>query len=154
MAASKTQKPKSKPKPPEPREATPPSESGATRPTTAPRVREGRPPAGLAQFQRVTRLPLAQLCRLIAIGELRFTRQQVESLGQLRPKGAARLHRAYALFRQALNLPAGDVAGAGKWLQSPQRGLGGQTPLDAASTVQGALEVERLIGQLEHGVFA
>ena len=59
---------------------------------------------------------------------------------------ATELDMAVALFE-------GDIAAARKWLQMPQRGLGGETPLDFASTEVGAREVENLIGRLEHGVF-
>jgi putative toxin-antitoxin system antitoxin component (TIGR02293 family) len=53
----------------------------------------------------------------------------------------------------AVELFEGDVKAAKKWLQTPQRALGGAVPLEFASTEAGAKEVENLIGRLEHGVF-
>jgi putative toxin-antitoxin system antitoxin component (TIGR02293 family) len=40
------------------------------------------------------------------------------------------------------------------WLNSPNHGLGGRTPLQMAQTEAGSREVENLIGRLEHGVFS
>jgi uncharacterized protein (DUF2384 family) len=39
------------------------------------------------------------------------------------------------------------------WLRSPNRALGGESPLALSKTEVGAREVENLIGRLEHGVF-
>ncbi len=43
---------------------------------------------------------------------------------------------------------------AREWLNRPLRELGGHTPLQMATTEPGALEVERVLGRLEHGIFA
>lgn len=40
------------------------------------------------------------------------------------------------------------------WLKRPLRELGAQTPLQSAATEPGAREVERVLGRLEHGIFA
>ena len=51
--------------------------------------------------------------------------------------------------------PHGDIQNpARRWLSSPQRALGGSTPLSLARTEVGAGLVEDLIGRLEHGVFS
>jgi len=52
----------------------------------------------------------------------------------------------------AVDLFEGDTVAAMKWLQSPQAGLGGEIPLEFASTEVGMREVENLIGRLEYGV--
>jgi putative toxin-antitoxin system antitoxin component (TIGR02293 family) len=57
------------------------------------------------------------------------------------------------IFARALGLFDGDRDAANQWLSSPQRPLGGSVPLTLTRTEVGALEVERLIGRLEHGVF-
>ena len=62
--------------------------------------------------------------------------------------------RASTIFDMAVEMFEGDMRAARKWLETPQPGLGGETPLDFASTEVGAREVENLIGRLEHGVFA
>ena len=40
-----------------------------------------------------------------------------------------------------------------KWLESPQRGIGGAVPLEHARTATGLAEVEQLLGRIEHGVY-
>ena len=61
--------------------------------------------------------------------------------------------RASRIFARALSLFEGDRDAAKHWLSEPQRALGGEVPLAVARTEVGGLEVERLIGRLEHGVF-
>ena len=41
-----------------------------------------------------------------------------------------------------------------QWLQRPLRELGGQTPSQLAATEPGSREVERVLGRIEHGIFA
>jgi putative toxin-antitoxin system antitoxin component (TIGR02293 family) len=57
------------------------------------------------------------------------------------------------IFGRALSLFEGDHDAAKRWLSEPQRALGGEIPMGLARTDVGALEVERLIGRLEYGVF-
>jgi putative toxin-antitoxin system antitoxin component (TIGR02293 family) len=48
----------------------------------------------------------------------------------------------------------GSSKDAKKWLNSAQFGLGGAIPLEHAKTQAGALEVENLLGRIEHGVYS
>jgi putative toxin-antitoxin system antitoxin component (TIGR02293 family) len=57
------------------------------------------------------------------------------------------------VFAHALRLFEGDRDAAKGWLSRPQKALGGLPPVSVARTEVGALEVERLIGRLDHGVF-
>jgi putative toxin-antitoxin system antitoxin component (TIGR02293 family) len=114
-------------------------------------VRAGFPYKHLAGFQKVTDLPWTEISRFVAIPQRTLTRRQHE--GKLQPDESDRVWRAFTIFDQAVELFEGDLAAARTWLQTPQAGLGGETPLDFASTDVGAREVERLIGRLEHGVF-
>ena len=47
-----------------------------------------------------------------------------------------------------------SVENGRRWLNSPQVGLGGATPLEYAETEVGAREVEDLLGRIEHGVYS
>ena len=114
-------------------------------------VRAGFPFRVLARFQKATDLPWTEISRFVAIPQRTLTRRQ--SQGRLQADESDRVLRASCIFDMAVNLFEGDTAEARRWLQSPQRGLGGETPLDFASTEVGAREVEHLIGRLEHGVF-
>jgi putative toxin-antitoxin system antitoxin component (TIGR02293 family) len=48
----------------------------------------------------------------------------------------------------------GDMSAGRTWLMSPQRALGGAKPFDYASTEVGALEVDRLLGRIDYGVYS
>lgn len=115
------------------------------------RVRAGFPFKALAEFQKATDLPWSEVSRFVAIPQRTLTRRQ--SQGRLQADESDRVLRASKVFDMAVALFEGDVAEARRWLHSPQPGLGGETPLDFASTEVGAREVENLIGRLEHGVF-
>ena len=114
-------------------------------------VRAGFPFKIVARLQKTTKLPWAALSRFVAIPQRTLTRRQ--SQGKLQPDESDRVLRASRIFDMVVALFEGDISAARKWLQTPQRGLGGETPLDFASTEVGAREVENLIGRLEHGVF-
>jgi putative toxin-antitoxin system antitoxin component (TIGR02293 family) len=106
----------------------------------------------LAKFQKATNLPWTEISRFVAIPQRTLTRRQ--SQGKLQADESDRVLRASSIFDMAVDLFEGDTAEARRWLQSPQGALGGEAPLDFASTEVGAREVENLIGRLEHGVFA
>ncbi len=115
-------------------------------------VRTGFPFSRLTKFQKATALPWGTVARFVAIPQRTLTRRQ--SQGRLQPDESDRVWRASAIFDMAVDLFEGDVAAASQWLQTPQTALGGEIPLEFASTEVGAREVENLIGRLEHGVFA
>ncbi|MGD0092106.1 MAG: antitoxin Xre/MbcA/ParS toxin-binding domain-containing protein [Planctomycetota bacterium] len=114
-------------------------------------VRAGFPFSRLARFQKFTQLPWEKLARFVSIPKRTLTRRQNQ--GRLQADESDRVLRASAIFDMAVELFDGDVAGARQWLQTPQLGLGGEIPLELASTSVGAKEVENLIGCLEDGVF-
>ena len=114
-------------------------------------VRAGFPFSCLARFQKATALPWEKVARFVAIPKRTLTRRQSE--GRLQPDESDRVWRASAIFDMAVELFEGDVEAARQWLQTPQLGLGGEIPLDFASTEVGSREVENLIMRLEHGVF-
>lgn len=43
---------------------------------------------------------------------------------------------------------------ADRWLRSPLRRFSGQTPLDLLKSEAGAMLVEEVLGQIEHGIYA
>ena len=56
------------------------------------------------------------------------------------------------MFGRALELFEGDANSARQWLLGAQPLLANLIPFELAATDIGALEVERLIGRLEHGI--
>jgi putative toxin-antitoxin system antitoxin component (TIGR02293 family) len=114
-------------------------------------VQAGFPFSRLARFQKATELPWEKVARFVSIPQRTLTRRQSE--GRLQPDESDRVWRASKIFDMALELFEGDLAAARQWLQTPQAGLGGEVPLEFASTEVGAREVENLIIRLQHGVF-
>ena len=64
-----------------------------------------------------------------------------------------RLVSVSRLLAQTFELFEGNAEAGLHWFQSPNRALGGLSPIEAAATETGTREVENLIGRLEHGVF-
>ena len=62
--------------------------------------------------------------------------------------------RLPSIFEKALDLFEGDAASARKWLETPNKAFGNQTPLDYSQSEWGAREVKNLLGRLDHGVFS
>lgn len=84
---------------------------------------------------------------------------QVPERTLMRRKQAARFHadesdRLVRLARLAAS--AEDVLGtrekAGRWLQKPNRALGGAAPLERLDSELGARQVEQILGRIAHGL--
>lgn len=63
-------------------------------------------------------------------------------------QSASHVARIIALAERTL----GSAKAASTWLEHPMQALGGRTPLEAAGTEQGALRVEQILLQAEHGM--
>lgn len=105
----------------------------------------------LDAFERNVGLPVAQVTGILRIPSRTWTRRREQ--GRLSRDESDRLLRLARLFGSAIGLFDGDVAAARQWLSKPRRALGGAVPLDLAGTDIGTEAVERLIRQIEHGVF-
>ena len=114
------------------------------------RVLEGLPYGAFEKLREALELPPAELAELVQIAPRTLDRRRRE--GKLQPLESDRLVRAARLFAQAIALFEGDREAARRWLERPNRALGGETPLVVARTEIGAREVEQLVGRLEHGV--
>jgi uncharacterized protein (DUF2384 family) len=53
-----------------------------------------------------------------------------------------------------IEMMAGNELAATDWLSESKEVLGGNSPLEHASTPDGAREVEDFIGRIRHGVFS
>lgn len=114
-------------------------------------VEHGLPYGAFERFVANTSLASTDALVLVNIPQRTLTRRKRE--GRFHEDESDRLVRASRLFARALSLFEGDRDAAKHWLSEPQKALGGAVPLVLARTEVGALEVERLIGRLEHGVF-
>ena len=115
-------------------------------------VKKGLSYGTVERFRRNTSLSFERITDLIDIPRRTMTRRKRE--GRFLPDESDRLLRASRLFGKALELFEGDRDAATEWLATTQPALGGSVPLDLAKREVGALEVERLLGRLEHGVFS
>jgi putative toxin-antitoxin system antitoxin component (TIGR02293 family) len=114
-------------------------------------VKRGLPYRAFERLLNNTAIPSEDALVLVNIRQRTLTRRKQE--GRFHQDESDRLVRASRIFGRALSLFEGDRDAARHWLSEPQKGLGGEVPLALARTEVGALEVDRLIGRLEHGVF-
>ncbi|MBA3319396.1 MAG: DUF2384 domain-containing protein [Gemmatimonadales bacterium] len=114
------------------------------------RLRTGLSYGAFERFQRNTHLTAATIAELIQLPPRTLARRK--AAGRLEPDESDRLVRAARVFGRALELFEGDPHAARHWLSSKQPLLGNLVPLELAATDVGALEVEHLIGRLEHGI--
>jgi putative toxin-antitoxin system antitoxin component (TIGR02293 family) len=103
------------------------------------------------RFVANSSLSTAATAALVNIPVRTLSRRKRE--GRLQPDESDRLLRASRVMGRAIELFEGDRAEAKQWLARPQRALRGATPFELARTEVGALAVERLIDQLEQGIF-
>ena len=114
-------------------------------------VEQGLPYRVFERLVANTSLPSDAALVLVNIPRRTLTRRKRE--GRFHQDESDRLVRASRVFARALSLFEGNRDAAKHWLSAPQKAVGGEVPLALARTEVGALEVERLIGRLEHGVF-
>lgn len=89
---------------------------------------------------------------ILMISSRSLQRRKVE--GRLHADESDRLLRLSRVFGRAIQLFEGDKDAAASWMNTPLATLGNASPLEMSKTGPGTLEVEKLIGRLEHGVFA
>lgn len=114
-------------------------------------VEHGLPYSVFEQLVANTSMPTDVVLALAGIPLRTLTRRKRD--GRFRQDESDRLVRAARVFGRALSLFEGDRDAARDWFSRPQKALGGASPVVLARTEVGAIEVERLIGRLEHGVF-
>lgn len=111
-------------------------------------VELGLPKESFERLRTAFGIPKKQMAEIVSI--------PVRTLGRrkrlLMPE-SDRVLRLGLLFQKSLQVLGGaDVSR--QWMLSPKRAFTGRTPLEMARTEVGAREVERLLGQIEQGVFA
>jgi putative toxin-antitoxin system antitoxin component (TIGR02293 family) len=115
------------------------------------RIQQGLRYRELQELQNGIDMPLEELAGKLSIS--RSTLQRRKAAGRLSAQESDRVVRFSRLLKQAADL-FGSVERGRAWLKFPQRGLGGAIPLDYAQTEVGALEVERLLGRIDYGVYS
>jgi putative toxin-antitoxin system antitoxin component (TIGR02293 family) len=116
-------------------------------------VRDGLPTTVIEGLARSLGVSQRVLLSASAIAPATLTRRRSAG-GRLSPVESDRVYRIADCLADAIRLFEGDRDAARGWLMEPARALGGATPFEYLSTEVGASEVRRLIGRLEHGVYA
>ena len=116
------------------------------------KLQSGLPFRAYQQFLDKSGLESEAVVRVVGIAERTLARRKEQ--GRLSQSESERLLRLAIVYESAFELFEGDAAATRKWLETPQKALGGVSPLTLAESELGAREVEDLIGRLEHGVFS
>jgi putative toxin-antitoxin system antitoxin component (TIGR02293 family) len=115
-------------------------------------VERGLSFAKLVNLTRVMGMTLQAAAEILFISPRSLQRRKVE--GRLHADESDRLLRLSRMFGLAIELFEGDRDAAIGWMNRRLPVLGDTSPLEMSKTEPGALDVERLIGRLEHGVFS
>src|SRR5574344_1031523 len=114
-------------------------------------IREGLPVEAFFDLQNRLALTTTALGAVLALPARTLQRRREEGrLSKEESDRLARLHRVYDEARRLL----GSEPAAAAWFKEPQIALAGSSPLALCDTEPGAREVERLLGRIEHGVYA
>lgn len=115
-------------------------------------VRRGLPFAAFENLVQAVGAPQREVARAVGMAATTLGRRRKK--GRLTPVESDHVMRIARLAALARELMAGDPDAASAWLRTPHALLDEETPLSIAATETGGREVERLIGQLRHGVFS
>ena len=106
----------------------------------------------LQRFVRNSGLTVEQVSEMANIPKRTMARRKIA--GRLASDESDRLLRAARIYSRALELYDGDAEAAAFFITHKNPALGGVTPLQFARTELGAIEVDHLIGRIEHGIFS
>jgi putative toxin-antitoxin system antitoxin component (TIGR02293 family) len=114
-------------------------------------IKKGLPISAFEKIQKELNVSADTLATTVNIANRTLARRKKE--GRFLPDESERVLRIASLFDRASQvLHKQDRVQL--WFKSPQKALGGKTPLEYADTEPGAREIEDLLGRLEHGVFS
>jgi putative toxin-antitoxin system antitoxin component (TIGR02293 family) len=108
----------------------------------------GLPKESFERLREAFGIPKHQLAEIVSIPVRTLTRRK-----RLLMPESDRVLRLGLLFQKSVQV-FGNADASRQWMLAPKRAFSGRTPLEMARTEIGAREVERLLGQIEHGVFA
>jgi putative toxin-antitoxin system antitoxin component (TIGR02293 family) len=115
-------------------------------------IRKGLPSGSLMVLGEKLNLKNAALSKNLGIPQRTLTRRlsRHSRLTAAESDRAVRLARVYATAVEMI----GDPDKAAKWLQTPNRALGGEVPINQVDTDLGAREVENVLGRIAYGVYS
>jgi putative toxin-antitoxin system antitoxin component (TIGR02293 family) len=113
-------------------------------------LRTGLPYDALERLRVEAALTRAQVAELLGIPERTLARRKID--GRLTPAESDRVDRTTRILRLTAEVLEGEDK-ARAWLQKPNRGLGGVTPLSLLDTDRGTRAVEDALMAIEHGMY-
>jgi len=114
-------------------------------------IREGLPFASLEAVMERFALNRDEVSSTLDLPPRTLARRKQER--RLRPAESDRLFRLARVAAQAVEV-LGNEGKASRWLHTPNRALGGESPLALLDTDLGARQVEDVLGRIEHGVYS
>ena len=112
-------------------------------------LRSGLPTARADALALALGVSTARIAGLLGVSTSTLARRR--RAGRLGRSESERAYRIGRLVERAAE-GFGSVDVGVEWLKRPNWALGGEVPLDYADTEPGALEVDRVIGRVEHGI--
>ena len=115
-------------------------------------MREGLPYSAITVLEQESGISVERIAEVVQLPARTLARRKAR--GRFAQDESERLLRLGMVFEKTLELFEGDRTAAQRWLSTPAKSFGGETPLSMVQTEVGAREVEDLIGRLEHGVIS
>ena len=111
-------------------------------------IRQGFPQSVVAEIMNSADITLKELAASLDLSPRSLQRRRRERrLAKYESDRIYRLARIIALAKRYI----GDEEKARRWLKSPNRALGGPSPLDLIDTEPGARAVENVLGRIAYG---
>lgn len=117
-----------------------------------PLIRRGLPPRSLESLARQMDMPTLVTAEMIGLVR-RTVARRMQGRKPLDPEQSERLVRLARALAQATAI-LGSREKARRWLQKPNRALGGESPITMLDTDVGAQAVLDELGRIDYGVFA
>src|SRR5438477_9676564 len=115
-------------------------------------VRRGLPARSVTILAQKLEVGSTVLSRKLGIPQRTLTRR-VSHRSRLTAAESDRTVRLARVYASAVEM-IGDEHKAVEWLQTPNRALGGERPLEKLDTDIGAREVEDILGRIAYGVYS
>jgi putative toxin-antitoxin system antitoxin component (TIGR02293 family) len=115
-------------------------------------IRKGLPAVSITALAARLHIGNSVLSRKLGIPQRTLTRRLSQAL-LLTPAESDRTVRMARVYANAIEM-IGDGEKAIAWLNTPNRALGGERPLDQLDTDTGARMVEDILGRIAYGVYS
>jgi len=117
----------------------------------AERLRHGLASESLDALMDCLQISAKTLAGLLRMAPRTLTRRRAEA--HLRPDESNAVYEMARVVAHALDV-LGDTAAVRSWIREPNLALGESTPLREMDNAIGLGKVNRLLGRIEHGIFA